>query len=153
GVLDLLGELGEVVVLRPLVIGERDGDAHVDRLDDVDQLELLAPAALTAPTEQAGDLLLDACHPGTEHGPARRLAFGNAFRPGDGGHDAWAASAFHVLVQAATRTLDPVEQRRHGPVAERTGQFADFALEPAHRPVAVLRFFSRHVGYLLRTTG
>jgi hypothetical protein len=47
--LDLLRELREVAVLRPLVVGERDGDPHVGRLDDVGQLELLAPAALTGP--------------------------------------------------------------------------------------------------------
>src|ERR1700760_593291 len=82
--------------------------------------------------------------PGAENEPGRRFAFGYALCPGDGGHETRAGAAFDVIVQAAGRTLDLIEQRRHSPGAERAGQFADSALEPVHRPAAVLRFFSCH---------
>src|SRR5579871_914389 len=157
-VLDLLGELREVAVLGPLVVGDPDRDAHIDGLDDVGQLELAAPAALAALAEQPGNLLLDAREPGAEYGPGRGLALGEVPRSGQGGHHSWPATAFDVFGQAAGRAGQLLPHRSDGPLTQRADQALRLGLEPVHggaaRAVAGGGLFACHAGHLLvRVTG
>ena len=60
GVLDLLHEAGERAELGPLVVGNLDGYADVDRLDDVGRLGGLAATALPPPPPVTLSLIPDA---------------------------------------------------------------------------------------------
>src|SRR6478752_8227157 len=79
--LDLLHEAGERAELGPLVVGDLDGDADVDRLHDVGRLGGLAATALVAPT--AGDLVLEAGRRALQPAHYRVVALGGGL-PGLG---------------------------------------------------------------------
>ena len=77
--LDLLHEAREVAELGPLVVGDSDRDADVDRLDDVRRLGGLG--RLAAPAATAGDLVLDPGGRALDGALDGRLALGFASPP------------------------------------------------------------------------
>src|SRR5207248_11479038 len=75
--LDLLHEAREVGKLCPLVVGEFDGNSHVDRFDDVGNLRVMP--ATVALAEHLPGLLLRGCGTGAHYRAHRAMSLCAAF--------------------------------------------------------------------------